>query len=69
MSVDISTCHCSTMMVLVIEKINDEHYLTLQFQLTALMFAARRGHTAVVKELLDRQDLNINMIDKVHSVS
>ena len=33
------------------------------------MCAARGGHTAVMKKLLTRQDLNINMKDKVHSVS
>ena len=47
---------------------NCDHYLSLQDQLTALMVAARNGHTAVVKELLTRQDLNINMTDEVHSI-
>ena len=42
--------------------------ITLQSQLTALMLAASRGHTAVVRELLTKQDLNINMTDKVHPV-
>ena len=42
--------------------------ITLQSRLTALMLAASRGHTAVVRELLTRQDLNINMTDKVHPV-
>ena len=42
--------------------------ITLQSQLTALMLAAMGGHTAVVNKLLTRQDLNINMTDKVQSV-
>ena len=33
------------------------------------MVAAKGGHTTVVKELLTRQDININMKDKVRSVS
>ena len=37
--------------------------------MTPLMYAAGEGHTAVVKELLTRQDLNINMTDMVHSIS
>ena len=48
---------------------NADHYLSLQDQLTPLMLAAREGHTAVMNELLTRQDLNINMTSKVHSVS
>ena len=37
----------------------------LQDKLTALMCAAVGGHTEVVQLLLSRQDVNINMTDKV----
>ena len=38
---------------------------TLQIKLTSLMYAAEGGHTDVVQVLLSRQDVDINMRDKV----
>ena len=38
---------------------------TLQDKLTSLMLAALGGHTDVVQVLLSRQDVDINMRDKV----
>ena len=41
------------------------NYVYLQDNHTALMFAALKGHTDVVQVLLSRQDVDINMRDKV----
>ena len=41
------------------------HYVYLQDNDTALMYAALKGHTDVVQVLLSRQDLDINMRNKV----
>ena len=38
---------------------------TLQDKTTALMYAARGGHTDVVQVLLSRQDVDIDMRDEV----
>ena len=40
-------------------------FFLLQNGLTALHKAAKWGHTAVVKQLLDSRNFNVNMQDKV----
>ena len=40
-------------------------FFLLQNGLTALHKAAKWGHTAVVKQLLDSRSFNVNMQDKV----
>ena len=41
------------------------NYVYLQNNNTALMYAAAKGHTDVVQVLLSRQDMDINMRNKV----
>ena len=67
-TIDTNVCSysiCTTMMVLAIEK-----FMLIISHSAAPAdrphIAARNGHTAVLKELLTKQNLNINMIDKVH---
>ena len=43
------------------------HLCMLQDKYTALMCAAARGHTDVVQLLLSKQDVDINLRDKVQS--